>query len=43
MRIALGGFAIGGLAPGDYVMRALVSVNGKSAGRVIQTLRKTAQ
>ena len=42
-RLAFGGFPISSLAPGDYVMRALVSVNGKSAGRVIQTLRKTAQ
>jgi len=40
-RLAFGGFGITTLAPGDYVMRALVSVNGQPAGRVIQTLRKT--
>jgi hypothetical protein len=42
-RLTFGGFPIGSLTPGDYVMRALVSVNGKPAGRVIQTLRKVAQ
>jgi hypothetical protein len=39
-RTAFGGFAIGGLQPGDYLMRAIVAVDGKEAGRVTQTLRK---
>lgn len=43
MRIAFGGFAIGGLAPGDYLMRAVVSVDGKPVGRSTHTLRKIAQ
>jgi hypothetical protein len=40
-RLAYGGFGITTLAPGDYVMRAIVTVNGQPAGRVMQTLRKT--
>lgn len=39
-RIAFGGFAIGPLAPGDYVVRAIVSLDGKEVGRVSRTLRK---
>ena len=39
-RTALGGFAIGGLQPGDYLLRAIVSVDGKEAGRATRTLRK---
>lgn len=42
-RLAYGGFMITTLAPGDYAMRAIVSVNGQPAGRVVQTLRKTGQ
>jgi hypothetical protein len=40
MRIAFGGFSIASLAPGDYVMRAVVSLNGKPVGKVVRTLRK---
>jgi hypothetical protein len=28
------------MAPGDIVMRAIVSLDGRSVGRAIQTLRK---
>jgi VWFA-related protein len=41
MRIAFGGFNIGSLAPGDYLMRAVVNLNGKPVGKVVRTLRKT--
>lgn len=41
MRIAFGGFSIATLAPGDYLMRAVVSLDGKPVGRVERTLRKT--
>lgn len=40
MRRAVGGFSIENLAPGDHVMRAIVSVDGKPVGRVVRTLRK---
>jgi hypothetical protein len=43
MRIAYDGFAIDGLAPGDYLMRAIVTVDGKPVGRSTHTLRKIAQ
>jgi hypothetical protein len=39
-RTAFGGFAISGLQPGDYLLRAIVTVDGKEAGRATQTLRK---
>jgi hypothetical protein len=39
--ILVGGFDIGALPPGDYVVRAIVSVDGKPAGRATRTLRKT--
>jgi hypothetical protein len=41
MRIAYGGFAISGLAPGDYQLRAIVSLDGKPVGKVVRTLRKS--
>jgi hypothetical protein len=41
MRVAFGGFSIATLAPGDYLMRAVVSLDGKPVGRVVRTLRKT--
>ena len=41
MRIAFGGFSIASLAPGDYQMRAVIKLDGKSVGRVVRTLRKT--
>ena len=40
MRVAFGGFSIADLAPGDYLMRATVSLDGKPVGRVVRTLRK---
>ncbi len=39
-RRAFGGFAIDSLAPGDYIMRAIVTLDGKPVGRVVRTLRK---
>ena len=39
-RVALGGIPIGALPPGDIVVRAIVSVDGKPVGRVTRTLRK---
>jgi len=41
MRIAFGGFSVASLEPGDYLMRAVVSLNGKPVGRVVRTLRKS--
>ena len=41
MRTAFGGFSIATLSPGDYQMRAIVSLDGKPVGRVVRTLRKT--
>jgi hypothetical protein len=38
--VALGGIPIGSLPPGDIVVRAIVSVDGKPVGRVTRTLRK---
>jgi hypothetical protein len=40
MVVAYGGFDISRLAPGDYVMRAVVSLDGKPVGRITRTLRK---
>lgn len=40
MRIAVGGFSIGSLEPGDYVMRMIISVDGKVAGTAARTMRK---
>jgi len=39
-RTAYGGFTIAPLTPGDYVLRAIVSVDGKEAGRATATVRK---
>jgi hypothetical protein len=41
MRIAFGGFNIAPLEPGDYQMRAVVSLDGKPVGKVVRTLRKS--
>jgi hypothetical protein len=38
--MAIGGFGIDNLPPGDYLMRATVSLNGKPVGRVTRTMRK---
>ena len=40
-RLFWGGFGLEPLAPGDYLMRAVVSVNGKEVGAATRTLRKT--
>jgi len=40
-RIAFGGFSIDALQPGDYLMRAVVSLDGKPVGKVVRTLRKS--
>jgi hypothetical protein len=40
MRTAFGGFSIGSLPAGDYLMRAVVSLDGKPVGKVVRTLRK---
>ena len=41
MRIAYGGFDVANLQPGDYLMRAVVSLDGKPVGKVVRTLRKS--
>jgi hypothetical protein len=38
--IATGALPIGGLAPGDYIVRAIVGLDGQAATRVTRTLRK---
>ena len=40
VRVAFSGFAIDGMPPGDIVMRAIVSMNGKPVGRALRTVRK---
>lgn len=40
-RMFWGGFGLEPLVPGDYLMRAVVSVNGKEVGAATRTLRKT--
>jgi len=39
-QIVMGTLPIASLEPGDYVVRAIVNVNGKSVGRVLRTIRK---
>jgi len=39
-RLATAAIPIGGLAPGDYVVRAVVSMEGQPSGRVVRTIRK---
>ena len=41
-RVMIGALPIAALAPGDYVVRAIVSVDGRPVGRVFRTLRKSA-
>ncbi|PYR74324.1 MAG: hypothetical protein DMF86_18625 [Acidobacteria bacterium] len=43
VKIVFGGFAIEALPPGDYQVRAVVSLDGKPVGRVTRTLRKIAR
>jgi len=33
--------ALGALPPGDYIVRAIVGLDGQPAGRIVRTLRKT--
>lgn len=40
-RIVVGALPIASLAPGDYVVRAIVSIDGRPVGRVDRTLRKS--
>jgi hypothetical protein len=40
IRITYGGFGIATLEPGDYTMRATISVDGRQAGVLTRTLRK---
>lgn len=40
-RMVVGAIPIAPLAPGDYVVRAIVSVDGRPVGRVTRTLRKS--
>jgi hypothetical protein len=40
-RMAVGAVPIASLPPGDYVIRAIVSVDGRPVGRVLRTLRKS--
>ena len=39
-RLAYGGFGVATLEPGDYTMRATVTIDGKPAGTTTRTLRK---
>ena len=41
-RMVTGAIPIAPLSPGDYVVRAIVSVDGRPVGRVTRTLRKIA-
>jgi hypothetical protein len=40
-RVAIGALAIASLPPGEYTVRAIVSVDGRPVGRVTRTLRKS--
>ena len=42
-RAALGSLDLTALKPGDYLVRAIVTLNGKEIGRVTRTLRKAAR
>ena len=41
-RLAIAPLAIASLAPGDYLVRAIVNIDGRPAGTVYRTLRKVA-
>ena len=41
-RMVIGALPIAPLAPGDYTIRAIISLDGRPVGRVSRTLRKTA-
>jgi hypothetical protein len=40
-RMIVGAVPIASLPPGDYIIRAIVSVDGRPVGRVLRTLRKS--
>jgi hypothetical protein len=42
-RLAIAALAIASLAPGDYVVRAIVNIDGRPAGSVYRTLRKVGK
>lgn len=42
-RIATAAIPIGGLPPGDYIVRAVISMEGHPAGRVSRTIRKVGR
>jgi len=42
-RVLMGAIPLSAVPPGDYVIRANVSVDGQPAARVVRTLRKTGQ
>jgi hypothetical protein len=39
-RMVIGALPIAALAPGDYVVKAIVSLDGRPVGRATRTLRK---
>ena len=41
-RLAIAPLAIASLAPGDYLVRAIVNIDGRAAGTAYRTLRKVA-
>jgi hypothetical protein len=43
IRHVLGTLPIANVAPGDYIVRAVVNVDGKTAGKVYRTMRKATQ
>ena len=40
-RVAIGALPIAALAPGEYVVRAIISLDGRPVGRITRTLRKS--
>lgn len=41
--VAMGSVAVGALPPGDYIVRAVVGLEGSAPTRVVRTLRKAAR
>lgn len=42
-RMAIAALALTSLAPGDYIVRATLRINGRDEGRVLRTLRKVRE
>jgi hypothetical protein len=40
---AMGSVAVGALPPGDYIVRAIVGLEGSAPTRVVRTIRKAAR